>query len=76
MIRTQIYLTEEEHSGVGMLAKQRKKPQSEIIRQAIDEYLVRSNPADKLSKLRKGKGIWKGRKIELEALREEFDRFK
>lgn len=75
MIRTQIYLTKKEHEGVGALARRRKKPQSEIIRQAIDEYLVRSRPEDRLSKLRKAKGIWKGRRIDLEAIRREFDRF-
>lgn len=75
MIRTQIYLTKEEHAGVGELAKQRNKRQSEIIRQAIDEYLVRSKPEGRLSQLRKGRGLWKDREIDLRALRSEFDRF-
>jgi len=75
MIRTQIYLTKEEHEGVGVLARRRKKAQSEIIRQAIDEYLVRSKPEDKLSKLRKAKGLWKDHEVDLEAIRSEFDRF-
>ena len=76
MIRTQIYLTEEEHAGICSLAKSMKKRQSELIRLAIDEYLVRKKPDDKLAKIRKAKGIWKDREdLDLSELREEFDRF-
>ena len=76
MIRTQIYLTDEEHSGISELAKSTKRKQSELIRQAIDEYLVRKNPADKLAKIRKAKGIWKNRTdLDLSRIRSDFDRF-
>lgn len=76
MIRTQIYLTESEHKGIGALAKSLKKRQSEVIREAIDEYLIRSNPEDKLVKIRKAKGIWKGREnISFREMRTEFDRY-
>jgi tRNA A37 threonylcarbamoyladenosine modification protein TsaB len=76
MIRTQIYLTEKEHSGISSLASNLKKKQSELIRQAIDEFLIRSNPADKLKKIRAAKGIWKDRDdFDLENVRAEFDRF-
>lgn len=76
MIRTQIYLTEEEHAGIRSLANNLKKKQSELIRQAIDEFLVRSNPADKLKKIREAKGIWKDRNdFNFESVRAGFDRF-
>ncbi len=76
MIRTQIYLTKDEHQGVAQLAKASGKKQSEVIREAIDEFLGKLGPQDKLSKVRKAKGIWKNRKdLDLRAMRESFDRF-
>lgn len=76
MIRTQIYLTEEEHLGIKELAKTTRKRQSEVIREAIDEYLTRKHPEDKLAKIRRARGIWKGRSdMDLAAIRSEFDRF-
>lgn len=76
MIRTQIYLTQEEHNGIRELAKSTRKRQSELIRNAIDEYLTRRNPDDKLAKIRRAKGIWKDHPdINLSEIRSEFDRF-
>ena len=76
MIRTQIYLTKDEHQGVAQLAKASGKKQSEVIREAIDEFLGKLGPQDKLSRVRKAKGIWKNRKdLDLRAIRESFDRF-
>ena len=76
MIRTQIYLTEGQRQGINHLAHRTGRKQSEIIRQAIDEYLTRSGPEDKLTRLRRARGLWKDRKaVDIRALREEFDRF-
>lgn len=76
MIRTQIYLTQDEHQGIARLARASGKKQSEIIREAIGEYLGKVGPQDKLSRVRKAKGIWKNRKnLSLPGIRESFDRF-
>ena len=76
MIRTQIYLTKDEHQGVARIAKVSGKKQSEVIREAIDEFLGKLGPQDKLSRVRKAKGIWKNRKdLDLRTIREGFDRF-
>ncbi len=76
MIRTQIYLTEEEHRGISELAKSTSKRQSEVIREAIDEYLTRKKPEDKLAKIRRARGIWKDRSdLDLAKVRSGFDRF-
>ena len=76
MIRTQIYLTERQQQGINHLAHRTGRKQSEIIRQAIDEFLERAGPTDKLNRLRRAKGLWKNRKqLDLRALRGEFDRF-
>lgn len=76
MIRTQIYLTEDEHQGVARVAKAAGKKQSEVIREAIDEFLGKLGPQDKLSRVRKAKGIWKNREdLDLASIRATFDRF-
>ena len=48
----------------------------DIIREAIDEFLGKMGPQDKLSRVRKAKGMWKNRKnLDLQAIRKGFDRF-
>ena len=76
MIRTQIYLTEAEQRGIRELAATTQQCQSALIRQAIDQYLTRKKPADKLAKIRRARGIWKNRTdLELAEIRADFDRF-
>ncbi len=76
MIRTQIYLTEAEHQGIHELARVTRQCRSELIRQAIDQYLTRKMPDSKLAKIRKAKGIWKNRSdLNLGKMRADFDRF-
>ena len=76
MIRTQIYITEAEQRGMRELATTTQQCQSALIRQAIDQYLTRKKPADRLAKIRRARGIWKNRTdLELAELRADFDRF-
>lgn len=76
MIRTQIYLTEAEQQGIRELASATHQCQSALIRQAIDQYLTRKKPDGKLAKIRRAKGIWKGRDdLDLKEIRADFDRF-
>jgi Ribbon-helix-helix protein, copG family len=75
MTRTQIYLTAAESQGVARVAAETGRKQSEVIREAIDFYLLRLGPQDRLSRLREARGIWAGREISLESLRHDFDRF-
>lgn len=75
MTRTQIYLTSAEAQGVARIAANTGRKQSEVIREAIDQYLLRLGPQDRLSRLREARGIWSDREIELKDLREDFDRF-
>ena len=39
MVRTQIYLTEEEKAGLDAVAKATDRKQSEIAREAVDRFL-------------------------------------
>ncbi|MDB6070313.1 MAG: Ribbon-helix-helix protein copG family [Verrucomicrobiales bacterium] len=75
MNRTQIYLTPAESQGVARVAAETGRKQSEVIREAIDQYLGRLGPHDRLSRLREARGIWAGREISLESIRGDFDRF-
>lgn len=76
MIRTQIYLTPAEAQGVARVAAKTGRNQSEVIRQAIDQYLKQLGPQDRLQRLRVGCGIWSDRnEIDLREIRGEFERF-
>jgi len=62
MERTQIYLTKEQREALRTISEQRNKPQSEIIREAIDCYIV--DVAKEISveeALEKSFGIWADR---------------
>jgi len=75
MTRTQIYLTSGEVQGVARVAAESGRKQSEVIREAIDQYLARLGPQDRLSRLREGRGMWANREVRLEDIRKDFDRF-
>ena len=61
MVRTQIYLTREEHAGLHTLARRSGKKRSEIIRQAIDLFLDRTSPGARVRHLQRYRGLWKDR---------------
>lgn len=77
MVRTQIYLTEAQQKALRRRAASARKKQSELIRQAIDQYLAQPDPQeDRLRRMRQACGIWEHRDDlpDFEALRREFDR--
>ena len=75
MVRTQIYLTKEEHEGLDFLSKQLGSKKSELIRQAIDQYLSAFSAKNRLSRLRVCKGMWIDRDERLFfEIRKEVDR--
>lgn len=77
MIRTQIYLSEEESSAIARLAAVFGKGKSEVIRTAIDEFIERRDAASRLQRLRAAKGIWQDREDapDVRQMRAEFDRY-
>jgi hypothetical protein len=76
MHRTQIYLSSEERQGLHSLARQVGRSQSDLIRGAIDGFLERHRPSERLSRLRLARGLWRDREDSpsLAVLREELDR--
>jgi hypothetical protein len=61
VVRTQIYLTEAEQRALRSLASRRKKAQSELIRQAVDEFISRSQRGHRQALRERVFGIWKNR---------------
>ena len=69
MIRTQIYLTEEEKAQLEIIALTRGVKQSELIREAVDELIEKYTPSQRLTLIKQARGLWKNRQ-DLVALRD------
>jgi hypothetical protein len=76
MVRTQIYLTEEERDSLGVLAEVSGKKQSKLIREAIDQFIRQFSQAHREAVLKQAAGLWQGRKDlpDFEGLRKNWDR--
>lgn len=60
MVRTQIYLTEEERRALKRVADERNTSQSALVREAVDEYLASERTNWKRA-IRGIRGMWKDR---------------
>ena len=76
MVRTQIYLTEEERAGLDAVAKATDRKQSEIIREAVDRFLDLTRGDRRTTVLNTASGMWKHRKDlpDFETARRSWDR--
>ena len=74
MIRTQIYVTDEEKRKLRTLARHSGRKQSELIRNAIDEFLAHASVSPRRESLRKCRGMWKDRGLdEFRKVRDEVE---
>lgn len=76
MVRTQIYLTEEERDGLEAVAKSTNKKQSEIIREAVDRFLDMTRGNRREAILKEAAGMWRNRNdmLDFAATRRSLDR--
>ncbi len=76
MKRTQIYLSEDENSKIQRIAKSENRSKSDIIREAIDSYLIAKNKTIRKKQFKDAFGIWKDRDDlpDYNLLRKELDR--
>ena len=76
MVRTQIYLTENQRAEIAAIASQSGKRQSEIIREAVDRFIEQKSRGRREAILREAAGIWRDRTDlpDLDALRRGWDR--
>lgn len=58
MQRSQIYLSESHLSHLAVHARSRGTTQSAVIREALDEYLLRHAPVDRRALRRQAFGAW------------------
>ena len=76
MVRTQIYLTEQQRDKLAAIAKTVGKKQSELIREAIDRLIDQVSSSRRELVLREAAGIWKDRTDlpDFNTIRVEWDR--
>jgi len=61
MVRTQIYLTEEERCGLTALAASTGKNQAQLIREAVDRFIELTSGSRRKSILNSAAGMWQDR---------------
>jgi len=76
MVRTQIYLTEQQRDKLATIAKTVGKKQSVLIREAIDRLIDQASSGRRELVLREAAGIWKDRTDlpDFSVIRAEWDR--
>ena len=76
MVRTQIYLTEEEQSALRTISGNTGRSQSELIRIAVDRLIEETQSTDRGQVLGAAAGLWadKAGRADLAAVRSEADR--
>jgi predicted transcriptional regulator len=76
VVRTQVYLTEDERDGLDAVARSTGKRQSELIRDAVDHFLDLAQGQQRAAVLKEAAGLWRNRRDlpEFTAARRSWDR--
>ena len=75
MVRTQIYITSEEQTKLRLLSQRSGRKQSEVIREALDDFLARVSVMPRAIGMQKCRGMWQDRtESEFRAVRNEVER--
>ena len=77
MTTAQVTLTESETEAIRALSQSKGKAQEEILHDAIEQFLAQHKVENRLTALRKARGIWHGRQDlpDYTELRKEWNRF-
>lgn len=72
----QIMLTDSADRALSELAVQTGKTRDDLLHEAVDQFLTRNRPQNRLRLLQQGRGLWKDRTDlpSLQDLRAEMDR--
>ena len=62
MRRTPLFLTADQVTALRAIATRTGESVSAVARRAVDDYLTRQSPEDRLQSLRTVRGMWKERK--------------
>jgi hypothetical protein len=76
MTVAQIALTDAADQALSELANQSGKTRDTLLREAVEQFILRHRTQGRLQLLRRGRGLWKDRNDlpSLEGLRAEMDR--
>jgi len=76
MVRTQVYLTEDEKQALSMISSKLGKKQSELIREAIDSFISKLSIEKREYIIDKLSGMWSDRDESLnsQSLRSDWER--
>lgn len=76
MVRTQVYLTEKERGDLRAIARSTGKKQSELIREAVDQFLRIANGERRKAILIEAAGMWQDREDlpDFASVRSSWDR--
>lgn len=76
MVRTQIYLTQQERADLSALAEASGKTFSELVRDAVNRLIDESGPDRKAAVLKAASGLWRNRDDlpDFEAMRKTWSR--
>ena len=76
MNRTQIYLSPAQQKALKAMAARTGRTQSELIRDAIDRFVVQRKASERAIVIKRSAGLWKGREDlpDFSAIRREADR--
>lgn len=56
-----VHLTPEQHTALRAAAARTREPLAAVVRRAIDEWLLRTQPEGRLERLRSARGLWRDR---------------
>lgn len=76
MVEIAIKLSDQNHEDLDQIARMTGKSEDQLVREAVDQFISKFHNGDRVSSMRKAKGIWKDRKDlpALEDLRRESNR--